>query len=563
MRHLNRYLFLAALVLSALNAQGMQLGAARGSAVFGRPLDLSFQVMLDTPTEEVTNCFSADVFQADNKFDVGRVRLDVIPSANGLDATVRIRSATAVNEPWAKVILRSNCSSKITRQYDFLTDFATEIPSNNMLAEAAPAQSLSTTASAISSSPLATLGIAKSAKFVAQAKTQALKSNAQVVSAPQQKIKPMVLAGVDTKKTTDTVAGVVEQSRLKLETFELMDEHQVLLKLSKALVAPGGMRTPEEIQALAQATAVWRAINGMSAETPAPATSVVTETQSKAAVDTPLPVTIPSLMNQKLAGKSEFSNLVVYGLIGLLAMTLGCIAWLWLRVRKTSRAGYDWLNRPDIDGNSVEHEPTQFLFSNFHETETVPQQPLGPILETEPEIVIDETVDHNEVATTLPTKVQSESALSASPLASLLSDTNRATTNRHSKSALEKVGKAEKITFTATSETPIVSPLPPHFDDPRFDERILKANKKNRESVHATPITSPTELIDLVIADSPHKLRAVTSTPPVLQTPKLTAESDELSTATASAIEDTKNNLIDFEIFAEPEPLNKPTRFVR
>lgn len=120
MRHLNRYIVvLTTLLLSALTSEAVQLGSAKGSAVFGRPLDLSVQVRLDVPAEEAANCFSAEVFQADNKFDVGRVRLDVIPAANGLDATVRVRSATAVNEPWAKVILRSNCGAKVSRQYDF------------------------------------------------------------------------------------------------------------------------------------------------------------------------------------------------------------------------------------------------------------------------------------------------------------------------------------------------------------------------------------------------------------------------------------------------------------
>jgi hypothetical protein len=34
-------------------------------------------------------------------------------------------------------------------------------------------------------------------------------------------------------------------------------------------------------------------------------------------------------------------------------------------------------------------------------------------------------------------------------------------------------------------------------------------------------------------------------------------------TKTAKAKDDSKSNLIDFDFFAEPEPLNKPTRFIR
>jgi hypothetical protein len=520
MRHLNRYIVvLTTLLLSALTSEAVQLGSAKGSAVFGRPLDLSVQVRLDAPAEEAASCFSAEVFQADNKFDVGRVRLDVVPAANGLDAMVRIRSATAVNEPWAKVILRSNCGAKVSRQYDFLTDFATEPPVGNMLAEATPAPvSTNAASSAVAQAPVSNWSVKRS-----QAR----------VKTSQQKVKPIApitaVAASGTKKTTEMVADAVGQSRLKMETFELTDEHQVLLKLSTALVAPTGMRTPEEIQALAQATAVWRAINGMPPEIKAvetPATDPVTATQVTASAATTTPVSIPTLMNQKLAGKSEFSNLIVYGLIGLLALTLGCIAWLWLRVRKATRAGYGWLNDSVTEDEVTEHEPTQFLHSNFHETETVDQETFEPeldaeseqeqIVELEPEIVIE----------------------------------------------VEELDDEVRTAAVSTSDKPVVNSLPAHFDDPRFDERVLRVKKKDRNLTHEKPITSSAELMDLVLADTPPKLRSVASpSPEPLDKPSMTKASK--TAITKDAKDDPKGNLIDFDVFAEPEPLNKPTRFVR
>ena len=44
MRHLNRYICLTALLFTALTAEAVQSGLSKGSAVFGRPLDLSVQV---------------------------------------------------------------------------------------------------------------------------------------------------------------------------------------------------------------------------------------------------------------------------------------------------------------------------------------------------------------------------------------------------------------------------------------------------------------------------------------------------------------------------------------
>ena len=92
MRHAYRNICLVLMLVTVLTAQAVQLGSSKGSVVFGRPLDLTMQVRLDAPYDESTNCFSADVFQADNKFDAGRVRLEVTPAANKLDATIRVRS---------------------------------------------------------------------------------------------------------------------------------------------------------------------------------------------------------------------------------------------------------------------------------------------------------------------------------------------------------------------------------------------------------------------------------------------------------------------------------------
>ncbi len=554
MRHLNRCLVITSLVFTALTVEAIQLGPAKGSAVFGRPLDLSVQVRLDAPAEEAANCFSAEVFQADNKFDAGRVRLDVTPAANGLDATVRVRSVTAVNEPWAKVILRSNCGAKVSRQYDFLTDFATDLPAGNMLAETLPTTNTQAAANAaIAEAPYSNWRVNRSqersqerSQAKAKAKASQQKPDTQTSKAPltSKNVKPMppitAVAALGTKKTTDMVTDAVGQSRLKMETFELTDEHQVLLKLSTALVAPTGMRTPEEIQALAQATAVWRAINGMPAEVKAtepPAVDVVA--QAKPTVQVP-PATLPSLMNQKLAGKSEFSNLMVYGLIGLLALTLACIAWLWLRVRKASRAGYGWLNDSVTEEDIVDHEPTQFLHSNFYENDTAtPSQELQEPIDT---------VEKLEPA--FETETEVKETLGAA-----------ATTATDADEIFIEVVEGEKPQVSAASiaNNQIVSPLPPHFDDPRFDERVLRTKKKNRDAVHDQPIASSAELMELVLADSPPKLRSVSTPAPVL---------DDKPSATKVAKttpnkDDTKGNLIDFDVFAESEPLNKPTRFVR
>ena len=556
MRHLNRYIFSTTLLLTALTSQAVQLGSAKGVAVFGRPLDLSVQVRLEAPAEEAASCFTAEIFQADNKFDVGRVRLDLTPAANGLDATVRIRSVTAVSEPWAKVILRSNCGSKVSRQYDFLTDFVSDAPASSMLAENTPGIAVASAAASASTSE-APVSNWRVNRTQAKAKASAAKVDAQTaLTAPAlKKARQLTPAATTTalntnKKTTEMVSNAVGQSRLKMETFELADERQVLLKLSTALVEPTGMRTPEEIQALAQATAVWRAINGMPAvvKTPDPVTQAAVQTTPPAVQPTP-PVSMPALVNQKLAGKSEFSNLMVYGLIGLLALTLACIAWLWLRVRQASRAGYGWLHDAETDDAIVDHEPTQFMHSNFYETTVEDTSAEGSKNEShetsEPDVDVDvepEQAPEQEIKAEVMDNSQEEEIFieiieeaPAAPLALTPTD-------------LKIMSEADTI----------VSSLPPHFDDPRFDERVLRSKKKNREIEHDQPITSPMELIDLVLADTPPKLRAITT-----PAPEQADKANFAANKPTPAKDDNKGNLINFDVFAEPEPLNRPTRFVR
>ena len=537
MRHLNRYIFIVSLLATSLATEAVQLGSVKGSAVFGRPLDLTVQVRLDAPFDETANCFSADLFQADNKFDAGRVRLDVQPAANGLDATVRVRSVTPVNEPWAKVILRNNCGAKISRHYDFLTDF-TDAPASTAQADHSvmpAALPMTPSSTAISSASLPNIKTRSAAttvrgKQVENSAKSSLKKSSTDEAGAAQKFKRTMQATSEMAKSVVATASSTGQSRLKMETFELTDEHQVLLKLSSALVAPTGMRNPEEIQALAQATAVWRAINGMPAEVQPTATVVTAETQVKTPVsETAITKQATFTTNKlpKLTGVSEFSNLLVYGLIGLLALTLACIAWLWLRMRKASRAGYGWLNESAANPAETGHEPTQFLPSNFHLTQIDGQKISEPVLESD--IEIDMSADENVEA--LPVQNKDSSALAES--------------------------QVDSTSFKA-ADNKIISSLPTHFDDPRFDERVLRSKKKQRSDIHDKPITSSAELLDLVLADTQPKLRSVrtTSTEEQVSNPSISATPN-----TTPVKDDPKGNLIDFEIFAVPVPAEKPSRF--
>jgi hypothetical protein len=259
------------------------------------------------------------------------------------------------------------------------------------------------------------------------------------------------------------------------------------------------------------------------------------------------------MMNQKLAGKSEFSNLMVYGLIGLLALTLACIAWLWLRVRKTSRAGYGWLNESVEEEEMAEHEQTQFLNTNFYQDETksklqeVAQEPSDSKLE--PSFDTGTKVDDEPKTDSMGTAISEEVFVEV------------VENEKLEIPAPSSTAPKEKSITKTTPHAPIVSAMPPHFDDPRFDERVLRPKKKNRDIAHEEPIVSSEKLMELVLADTPPKLRSVSA--PSFEMLDIPNKDAAPKTASTSVKDDAKGNLIDFDVFAEPEPLNKPTRFVR
>ena len=45
-----------------------------------------------------------------------------------------------------------------------------------------------------------------------------------------------------------------------------------------------------------------------------------------------------------MAEEKKFANPLVYGLLALLMLTLAGLAWMWVRMRKNSQAGYAWLD---------------------------------------------------------------------------------------------------------------------------------------------------------------------------------------------------------------------------
>jgi len=104
------------LLSTALSSSAVTLGRHSGAAIIGQPLDVRVQVLL-APGEDLANqCLSADVFYGDAQVSPGAVRSTPQKAAPDAEASVRIQSALAVNEPIVTLYVRAGCGTALDRK---------------------------------------------------------------------------------------------------------------------------------------------------------------------------------------------------------------------------------------------------------------------------------------------------------------------------------------------------------------------------------------------------------------------------------------------------------------
>ncbi len=112
----------------AVGSSALSLGRARGNVVLGQPLSLAVEVRVDQPEDANAQCFRVEVFHGDTLLEASRVRLVVqTPAVGSQDAVLRIRSNAVIDEPVVGVVLHALCGQGGVRRYDFLPDFPAEL----------------------------------------------------------------------------------------------------------------------------------------------------------------------------------------------------------------------------------------------------------------------------------------------------------------------------------------------------------------------------------------------------------------------------------------------------
>ena len=113
-----RHLFVGGLWLCATaGALAITLGPNTRTALIGKPLDISVQVMLDAGEDLAALCLDADVFYVDRHLDKSRIQVVAEMSVNAPESRIRIRATSPVEGPVVTVHLRAGCVQKTARRY--------------------------------------------------------------------------------------------------------------------------------------------------------------------------------------------------------------------------------------------------------------------------------------------------------------------------------------------------------------------------------------------------------------------------------------------------------------
>ena len=108
------------LLLAFFDSRAFTLGDMRGSAVIGRTLDVTVQV-LPGPGEDISaSCLAADVYFAEAHQTTPFI--SVVEPAGSSGQIVRLRSSAIVDEPYVTILLRTTCGASSLRRYVLLSD---------------------------------------------------------------------------------------------------------------------------------------------------------------------------------------------------------------------------------------------------------------------------------------------------------------------------------------------------------------------------------------------------------------------------------------------------------
>lgn len=317
-----------------MSSFAITLGSDSGAAVLGRPLDIRVQAILAPDEKAEDICVSADVLYGETRVSPAAVRAVLQSPARDSQASVRIQSSVAIDEPVVTVVVRAGCTAPFTRRYVLLADPLIEpdrsarvvprMPEVGAKPAASGASAVSAPTARAQAEPGASAAVASGASGSSSAAVPARTAERPKVAASP----PVRRANSVVRKQAPPAAPPLAAPRLELDAIDLslaIDPDPVL-KLSLSLLT----EPASSEEARTASARLWQAINATPEDILRDASRLETATAELAtlrAAQAGSESTITELHAR--LGASRQWQWMVYALGTLLALSLLTLLWLW------------------------------------------------------------------------------------------------------------------------------------------------------------------------------------------------------------------------------------------
>jgi len=314
---------------TALGSAAVTLGKARGAAWIGQSLELQVPVQRDAGQTDAALCVEADVFHGETRQDASRVQIQTEATSQSDVYNVRISSSALIDEPVVTVYLRAGCAQKASRKYVLLADFPPEpqsaavrstpaapqvptiappaMPIDNVQGAAGEPVAVAATSTRTDKAPKAKVVPQASPKPVVAAAPKAPKEVVQAKKEPTPSPAPKAEKPVEVASPPTKPSG---KPRLRLDPVETLAER---VKNLEATTTQTSLQDDlsRDAQKMQQLQSDLRTLLDQAVKNEA-SLAAMRERLEKAEADR-VPVAL------------------VYGLVALVAVCVGALAFLWTR----------------------------------------------------------------------------------------------------------------------------------------------------------------------------------------------------------------------------------------
>lgn len=314
---LRNILILAGSVVAASQACALSLGNSLGQVQLGEPLNLVFKVQPDDGQTVESSCITAAVWMGDDSLSPSNVL--VTPQST----TLRVRTTQVVHEPLVTVKLTAGCAGSVVRSYTLFADppsamAATVAPIDLSKLQVTPRPAARTTSAAANAPARPARPARKVTKRVVKpaAAAPAASAAAAAPAAAPAPASPAVAAPAPSAAEP----AATTQPRLRMEPLEGLVSPQAAPE-TPASTEPAEPRIDAQTQALLDTNAqrlqtLEQQLQGLQSQLKNNQTELL------------------KLHTQLARAEQQGLPAWVHVLLGLLALSLACIAWLLQRIKQ-------------------------------------------------------------------------------------------------------------------------------------------------------------------------------------------------------------------------------------